>query len=77
MSSFLDRIPPRWRKIGVVHVFAATLIIGSLRYVQSQHAARTEATMAEIKARRREERQQQREADQAEDEQREAARSKK
>jgi hypothetical protein len=53
MSSFFQRFPIRWRKIGLVHVAAAVAILSSLRYVQFQHAKKQEEERMMGQARRR------------------------
>jgi hypothetical protein len=65
MSSFLERLPFRWRKIGVVHVTAAIGIISSLKYIQYQHNQTEEKKKAEDMARRRKNREEREERERA------------
>ena len=77
MSSILSRIPNRWRKIGWVHITAASAILISLYTIQSNHNANREAMMLAQKEQRREQRRLEREAEEAEEERRIEAMKKK
>lgn len=66
--SFLDRLPFRWRKIGVTHITAAVCIIGSLKYVQQQHYANEERVKEEALAKRKARRAEREQRERLEDE---------
>ena len=65
VSALLDRLPFRWRKIGVVHVTAAVGIISSLKYIQYQHNQSEERKRVDDLARRRRNREEREERERA------------
>lgn len=55
-------IPDRFKKIGVVQITAALSILGTLKYIQVQHEAATQAAYDEMVVRRTEARRADKEA---------------